>query len=286
MDLTTTNAISQFNTYAVWLYIIAGTCYRLALLALYGRLFTVPHTTRYLVRIGFVVIICFNTTVLFVIVFICVPPSYVWDVAHAAEGPGGSQNCRDVRPWAYVNGAMNVVEDAYVLLLPLPVVWGMKMRWARKARVLGVFGVGVLGLVASVIRLVETRLLVNSTDWTRAFSELGFWGVIEVNVAIFCACMTTVPAFLQKYWPQVAGLFNSTRLDTITGKSNRQTQGSSQHHHHQRHVRVEGGFDNSSNEHLTSPQQFALGNITITRDVEVELETIGAGKRERRVEGV
>ncbi|CAI6341281.1 unnamed protein product [Periconia digitata] len=258
----------ELNAYGAWIYIIVGTTYRLAILTVYYRIFAINKTARTVIRVGYVVILLANITVFFAVVFVCNPPSEVWKVLSPRP------NCRNGRPWAYVNGSLNVLEDLFVLVLPLPMVLRMKMQAARKIRLLSVFGLAVFALAASVVRLVETRHLQTTDDFTRGFGEIGFWSTIEVNVAITCASMTIIPAFLQHHWPRVASLFASkgdttifTTMSTAVVKSKPRTV-------------VEEEDDDEMDLGLGDGRMEERERLTVRRETgfreeEVELESVG-----------
>lgn len=83
------------GTLGTWVYMILGTCYRLAILTVYYRIFKVNYAARAAILIGAGAMLIINTIVLFVVIFNCSPPSEVWKIRSSRS------NCRDARPWAY-----------------------------------------------------------------------------------------------------------------------------------------------------------------------------------------
>jgi hypothetical protein len=155
-------------TLGAWVYVLLGTSYRTAILAVYLRIFSIDRCARAVIYIGLLVMLVVNTVVFFFVVYNCNPPSKAWDTTEEGK-------CVNARPWAYTTGALNVVEDLFVLVLPMPLVWNIKMQLARRLRLVAVFGLGTLSLVASIIRLVKTKHLVSNMDTTRNFAVIGFW---------------------------------------------------------------------------------------------------------------
>jgi hypothetical protein len=45
-------------------------------------------------------------------------------------------------PWA--TGIFNMISDFYILLLPMPLIFGMLMPLARRIRIASIFGLGLL----------------------------------------------------------------------------------------------------------------------------------------------
>ena len=73
---------------------------------------------------------------LLALTFVCTPVAYFWDKTL----PGGS--CANILVLLYVATGTNFVADVLVLVLPIPVLWGLQMKPARK---LGIIGVLLLG---------------------------------------------------------------------------------------------------------------------------------------------
>lgn len=48
----------------------------------------------------------------------------------------------------YLSGVFNTITDLYILLLPLPFIWDLKMRAGRKLRLMAVFSVGILKMIS------------------------------------------------------------------------------------------------------------------------------------------
>lgn len=70
--------------------------------------------------------------------FGCTPPSFFWDKTIK----GGK--CIDLNTFAYGISGTNVATDLVVLFLPIPWLWGLQMKTARKIAIGGIFGVGSL----------------------------------------------------------------------------------------------------------------------------------------------
>lgn len=71
--------------------------------------------------------------------FTCIPIEGLWD-------PTVSAVCNAIGPdpQFYMASVGNIVTDFIILLLPLPVVWKLKLRRPQKVVLFVVFGVGFL----------------------------------------------------------------------------------------------------------------------------------------------
>ena len=81
-----------------------------------------------------------------------------------------------------VVGALNMVSDFSILILPMPLVWSLQLDRAKKLKVMGIFGVGILACAASIIRLYYlVKLLylpVESTYDLLLVCRIGVWAYV------------------------------------------------------------------------------------------------------------
>ncbi|KAE8381339.1 hypothetical protein BDV26DRAFT_289606 [Aspergillus bertholletiae] len=106
-------------------------------------------------------------TAIFGNVFQCSPPRYFW-LQTAVKG-----TCMSGQKTFYiVIGALSLVEDGALVLLPISVVWGLNMGIKQKVQVTAIFCLAGLACVFSLLRLVEfNRYLTNTaTEWFQGSS--------------------------------------------------------------------------------------------------------------------
>jgi len=58
------------------------------------------------------------------------------------------------RPVVWVTFASSVITDIYLIMVPLPMLWGTSLRLAKKLAATFVLGAGVFVLVCSLIKTV------------------------------------------------------------------------------------------------------------------------------------
>jgi hypothetical protein len=49
--------------------------------------------------------------------------------------------------------AISIFHDVVILILPLPILWGLKLQWKKKAHAMFMFSVGVFVIICSARRL-------------------------------------------------------------------------------------------------------------------------------------
>ena len=92
---------------------------------------------KWLARSGMVGLVLFNMAIFFRSVFLCKPVKKLWTPLE----PGTCLQ-REIVP--YASGFFNVFSDLYILVLPMPFVWRLKMRTSKKLKLTIAFGVGLL----------------------------------------------------------------------------------------------------------------------------------------------
>ena len=119
---------------------------KFSLLLFYRRLFPNQWLLRTSQFIGaFVLAWMISTTI--VQINACTPVAYYWD----REIPGG--HCLNYDKFYIITGAINMVTDAIVLGLPLPVVWTLKISRNRKIGLSFAFALGGFACIASIVRM-------------------------------------------------------------------------------------------------------------------------------------
>jgi hypothetical protein len=89
-------------------------------------------------RIGFLVVA--YTAMLFPTIFDCTPGAPIYK----AWNPTAPGHCFPVRILPHISGILNAVTDIYVLVLPIPTLWGLHLKTSRKIRVMAIFSLGIL----------------------------------------------------------------------------------------------------------------------------------------------
>ncbi|KAL3493997.1 hypothetical protein BJX62DRAFT_234855 [Aspergillus germanicus] len=168
-----------------FLYTACITCVKLSILAFYKRLFSVRPMVLAVKTVAAVVILwCIG--VFFVSAVVCVPFRKLWE-------PTVSGACIDLAQFYYGLQIPNIVTDAIILVMPLRIVWNLKMPRTQRILLMGIFMLGVLTLIFDIIRLVALIELSNSgPDTTYNQVNSSVWTCIEPCVGITAACMSNM----------------------------------------------------------------------------------------------
>ncbi|KAJ5809002.1 hypothetical protein N7474_010271 [Penicillium riverlandense] len=168
---------------------------KISILLFYIRIFDVPRF-RILASIVGAIVLCHGIGVLFAAIFQCKPIAYTWDMAI----PGGS--CFDQEAFYRYVSPPNILTDILILIMPLPYVWKLHTRIGQKMALTGVFLLGSLGTVASVLRMTIFFQESAMTDPTWTSVKLGIWTILEGGVIIIAACLPAIWPLFSKMVPR------------------------------------------------------------------------------------
>ncbi|KAK5995606.1 hypothetical protein PT974_04020 [Cladobotryum mycophilum] len=120
---------------------------KLVLLDLYRRLMIDMPYEKVLIR-GFLFVFFATYVVVQVLTFSeCKPFHLYWQVL---PNPG---ECAAAQLQLIVLGVLNIVTDAMLLVLPVPVIFGIRAPWQRKLQLTCLFTLGIFIILITIIRL-------------------------------------------------------------------------------------------------------------------------------------
>lgn len=130
--------------YAVELtYCVLITTTKFSILLFYRRVFMNQSTSLHF-RIAWYVILVWTflwgISTFFAAAFQCDPPSYYWS-KYTRKTTG---SCLNLTVLLVVTASTNIVTDVALLILPMPVVWNLKVELSQKFAVCGIFLLGGL----------------------------------------------------------------------------------------------------------------------------------------------
>ena len=118
-----------------WLF--STTTVKASVLFLYLDIFKIQPSFRRVLH-GFILFIAlFFIGFLISIITLCQPFSRYWNVL----GPG---HCGSLSGSQVATSSINVVVDLAIVLLPLPIIWKLKMQTAKKIKIMCIFAVGAM----------------------------------------------------------------------------------------------------------------------------------------------
>lgn len=152
-------------------------CIKASAIFLYRRIFP----SRRLHIIGYIILTftaLYALTAIFVLTISCLPP-----IAPTAEEPVAQLKCSDTYliDTLLVILITNVVLDAIILCLPLPLIWRLKISMRKKLQLTLVFTLGSFIFVISILRVVAVKRL-NPLDDNWDSTDVELWSIAESAV--------------------------------------------------------------------------------------------------------
>ncbi|RKF78332.1 putative integral membrane protein [Golovinomyces cichoracearum] len=166
------------------IYIIVQTMTKISVLLLYHRIFPQRWFRRVitcLICIMFLHCIAFCA----VIITACKPIKSFW--RKDIEG-----RCIDTRAVGVVGAAFSIGEDVTFLLLPVPLIWRLKLKPSRKIGIILILTIGVIACAASVVRL--KYLIMYNQTWDQIWENftLVVLSQLELSLSIICVCFPAI----------------------------------------------------------------------------------------------
>ncbi|CAI7652713.1 unnamed protein product [Penicillium glandicola] len=179
-------AFTKFSVLLQYLRIFPGKPFRLAC---YAMMAIVTAYSSWAIVSGFVP---------------CVPVAKFWN----RELPG---NCLNFEAVWFFNASMNIATDIALLLLPMPLLSQLQLPRTQKIALMGVFAIGILVVVTSILRLSSLRQVAKSSDTSYSNVAAAYWTAAECNVAIMCSCLPFLRPIISRIFPRLLSADSSKR---------------------------------------------------------------------------
>ncbi|KAG5929928.1 hypothetical protein E4U60_007241 [Claviceps pazoutovae] len=124
----------------------------------------------------------------------CTPIEKQWDFRIT---DGQCADAGEVLTAAYCLSAMTIVTDWFFALIPIPMLWGIKMSTQAKTTVIFILGIGIFASIATLIRFRFLTSIERTDDILFSATNASIWSLIEVGVAIIASSLATVRPLLR-----------------------------------------------------------------------------------------
>ncbi|KAL2150964.1 hypothetical protein VTH82DRAFT_6062 [Thermothelomyces myriococcoides] len=168
---------------------------KMAILLLYIHLFAFKWA-RKAGQVLFGVVIISHIYMTIVAFTACIPLESYWDFTITKK------YCHPQSMWWSSTG-LHMATDYLIFLLPMPVVWTIRLPRRQKFALSCVFGFGFIVCFISILRLLQLIRAQSDPDFTWVAAELSYLTAVEVNGAIVCACVMTLKPLLARVFPRI-----------------------------------------------------------------------------------
>lgn len=101
-------------------------------------------------------------------------------------------------PSLIFSAVFNTVTDFWLLLMPFPLLMKLKLQPRQKLGLAAVFATGIGACAASIARLIEIVIHLDSSDPTWSQSIVAEFSIVEINIGIVVACVSSFPVFFSR----------------------------------------------------------------------------------------
>ncbi|KAG6264519.1 hypothetical protein E4U48_006236 [Claviceps purpurea] len=146
------------------------------------------------IRIVLVIITLWSIGLFIWNLFQCTPIEKQWDFRIT---DGQCAGAGEVLTAAYALSVMTIVTDWFFALIPIPMLWGVKMSTQAKTTVILILSLGIFASVATLIRFRFLTSIERTDDILFRATNASTWSLVEVGVAIIASSLATVRPLLR-----------------------------------------------------------------------------------------
>ncbi|OTA52646.1 putative PTH11-typeG-protein-coupled receptor [Hypoxylon sp. EC38] len=166
-----------------------------SILLLYLRLFGNTKWLRWACHFMLTCVIMYCIASVTATIFQCIPVTKAFD--KSIKG-----TCIDNGKFWYANSGFSIATDVIILTIPMPLVYALQIPRVQKAALMMVFALGVFVVITSCLRVTTIDIQATTPDPTYDIAST-MWTIIEMNVAIVCACLPQIRPLIVKWFPKL-----------------------------------------------------------------------------------
>jgi hypothetical protein len=161
------------------------------------RLFSSTKDYRVILIFTLVAVIITGLYMVFSAFFFCTPVRAFWN-----RSIPDAYCLPEAVIWP-LNAGIQISTDVWLVILPMPVLFRLRLPRRQKCALIFVFALGVFVCATSIVRLVMLINLIDSPNLTKENTSAATWSFIEANVAIICACLPPLRPLIAHVFPRL-----------------------------------------------------------------------------------
>ncbi|ODA81736.1 hypothetical protein RJ55_00239 [Drechmeria coniospora] len=154
---------------------------------------SVGSVYKWILRVSLFIISFWSIGIFFWDIFQCSPVMRQWDIRIDGRCAGAGEIISAI----YALSVMTVLSDWLYALLPIPLLWNVKMTKQAKATVIVVLGLGIFASFATLVRLKFLSGIEEMNDLMFTATDAFVWTVVEPGVAIIASSLATIRPLLR-----------------------------------------------------------------------------------------
>ncbi|SCV36303.1 related to integral membrane protein [Fusarium fujikuroi] len=185
VDLDSLQQIYKILFAYTFLYSASCAVIKISILLFYGRIFVSTELLFSLsMKFGYFLSISYPMVIWITMGNVCRPLDHFW-----TQFAGTNGTCIDINKFFLALGIINMINDFYILLIPIPHIFRIQMSLRKKIGVVSILLLGGFVCAASVVRIHFLAELSKTNDVTRAMGPVFIWSDVEPCIAIVSACL-------------------------------------------------------------------------------------------------
>ncbi|KAI2845916.1 hypothetical protein CBS12448_4795 [Aspergillus niger] len=181
---------------------------KLTLLTILARLFILRRGQILTVYLTIIITTLYYITIFFIKIFICNPVSTFWTSPNDPHNP----NCLSEGAVFLADAIMSVITDLAILLLPIGLMFPLRLAVVKKVKVGAMLGCGGLAVGFSIYRVV---LVVGEGEGglgdSRVYARVLLSGNAEGGFGLICSCIPALHILLSRVKGKMRKGSTSTR---------------------------------------------------------------------------
>ncbi|KAL5043936.1 hypothetical protein BDW71DRAFT_110439 [Aspergillus fruticulosus] len=224
--------VSKLNLIFQILFSLSCSLTKLSLLWFCKRLLIVGNkgiysTYNIAMIVGMVVVALSSALFVLLSIFQCRPIKAYWD-----PEPQYPHTCLNDGAIVFSASTINIFTDVLTTILPMPLIWKLKLPTRQRLAVMGIFSLGIIVDVAGAIRTYYVwNSMIASYDTTWEGWPVLLAATVEINLGLICASAAALRPLVNFFIPRLLSTAyrsketknsrQSWRLKSLTGNSSK-----------------------------------------------------------------
>ncbi|KAI1358879.1 hypothetical protein F5Y08DRAFT_350401 [Xylaria arbuscula] len=182
------------------LSLIIALVVKASLLLYLRRLFPTPYLRRYIPGL-LIFMVLITISFVFVDAFQCNPPQYVYELQFVMS-PDRAQHCLPANKIYSIflfQAILLFIIDVIIFLLPVPVIWSLKVQRGKRVLVLLIFVPATIACIAPLFRFRSLNFLkTQDPDITYHSASALYWQSIEYNLGMIAGSLSCLQPLFKR----------------------------------------------------------------------------------------
>ncbi|RYN53376.1 hypothetical protein AA0114_g4435 [Alternaria tenuissima] len=183
-------------------YMLSTTLVKVSILCFYRRIGD-RLTNQFIYWVYGTIVFCivYGIVFTFAIVFTCTPVVGFFRLFDIAWRLQNELTCRNEGALIVACAAISSVQDFIICMLPILLIWNLKIGKRQKMGLCAIFGLGMITCICGILRtFYATKLYYFTYDITWTAYSGWVWTTLEAQLAVICASVPSLKVFFIRYF--------------------------------------------------------------------------------------